>query len=129
MLSARTQHIVFRSVQEAINNVVQHAAASHVRVFVHTNDTEVFVRVEDDGKGFALPDSRVQLARGEHWGLVGMMERAESVGGTCTITSKPGHGTKIRITIPLPGTVSQTPPSWTDRLGRWIHKGGVKVRS
>ncbi|NNE35617.1 MAG: hypothetical protein HKN13_10280 [Rhodothermales bacterium] len=121
LLPERTQHVVFRGVQEALNNVVQHAGAAHAVISVSIDTEGVSVRVEDDGSGFEMPDRLVQLTRGGHWGMVGMMERAELVGGECTISSIPGSGTKVHITIPNEATESE--PARTT-MGRWVHRLG-----
>jgi ligand-binding sensor domain-containing protein/signal transduction histidine kinase len=121
LLAERTQHVVFRGVQEALNNVIQHAGAAHAGISIRIDAEGVSVSVEDDGKGFELPGRLVQLTREEHWGLVGMMERAGLVGGRCTIASIPGSGTKVHITIP-----NATYESESSRpvMGRWVHRGG-----
>jgi signal transduction histidine kinase len=56
--------------------------------------------VEDNGIGFEMPEHWVDLVRQEHFGLVGIAERVESVQGNLEVVSKPGHGTLIRIQVP-----------------------------
>jgi two-component system CheB/CheR fusion protein len=91
---------VYRVVQEALTNVLKHAAAAHVSVIVERRDAEVRAVVEDDGQGFDVEAQ--QAARQFHeLGLIGMQERAVLVGGWVTIESEPGRGTTVFVRIPL----------------------------
>ena len=85
---------VYRIVQEALHNCVQHAEARHVKVAVRQEAGHLFLRIEDDGKGF-----RVDRERG--MGLLGMQERVEYLGGELVVDSAPGQGTTLRVTLPL----------------------------
>lgn len=86
----------YRLVQEALTNVARHALAGHVQVRVESGDTEVRIRVQDDGRGFDPAEDRTRPSRG----LVGMRERAELLGGRLDIDSAPGAGTTVRAVIP-----------------------------
>lgn len=86
---------LYRVVQEAMTNVVRHASATRVDVLVERCGDRVTVMVEDDGVGFD-PD---QVQRGEHFGLLGMRERAESLGGILTVESAPGVGTTVVVEV------------------------------
>ena len=86
---------LYRVVQEAMTNVARHARATRVDVLAERRGDRVLVMVEDDGVGFE-PD-RVQ--RGDHFGLLGMRERAEALGGTLTVESAPGAGTTIVVEV------------------------------
>ena len=92
---------LLRMVQEALNNVGQHASADHVRLmFEIDRRSRLTVMIGDDGSGFeasALSDAR----SAGHLGLVQMVERVESYGGSLTVESTPGSGTRLRIEIPL----------------------------
>ena len=92
---------VFRIAQEALRNVVKHAAASHVLVSIEFIPKEVVLEVSDDGAGFD-PRATRGLAEG-HLGLLGMKERAEMAGGRLEIHSKPGAGTKVVARLPRHG--------------------------
>ncbi len=87
---------LYRVVQEAMTNVVRHAKATRVDVLVERSDGRVMVMVEDDGVGFE-PDRAQQ---GEHFGLLGLRERAEALGGTLTLESAPGAGTTVVVEVP-----------------------------
>ncbi len=92
---------VFRVVQEALNNARKHAAATRVAVTLAAHTDEVVVVVRDWGRGFAVDDVTVRPERGEHLGVMGMRERVALLGGDVTITSAPGEGTTVRITLPV----------------------------
>jgi PAS domain S-box-containing protein len=92
---------LFRIYQELLQNVVRHANASEVRIQFKISPEHVELAVRDNGRGFELPDAWVEMARRGHFGLVGIRERADAVGGTSKIISYPGHGTHVRVTIPL----------------------------
>ncbi len=83
--------------QEAVNNAVKHARATRIDVSLNFNARNVRLSVSDNGHGF---DPNQQIADG-HFGLLGMRERAEQIGGTLTIQSANEHGTQIAIDVPL----------------------------
>jgi PAS domain S-box-containing protein len=88
---------LYRIAQEALNNVVKHAAARQVIVVLERRDDTVVLVVEDDGRGFDLETAR---RRSHGLGLVGMRERAQIVGGGLAVESRPGHGTSIFVHVP-----------------------------
>jgi signal transduction histidine kinase len=92
--------VVYRIVQEALTNVAKHAHAQRVRVEVHQQGRTLQVRVQDNGRGFDVDATRASRERG--LGLFGMQERATLVRGRLSITSTPGAGTALTLTIPLP---------------------------
>jgi signal transduction histidine kinase len=95
---------VFRIVQEALNNVCRHARATSVEITLLTIDGCISVMIRDDGRGFRTP-------RTTGLGLIGMQERAESLGGWLAVDSKPGQGTTIEVSLPLPRHVAAKPPT------------------
>jgi signal transduction histidine kinase len=95
---------VFRIVQEALNNVCRHARASSVEIAVLAIGSRISVKIRDDGRGFRTP-------RPNGLGLIGMQERAESLGGNVTINSEPGQGTIIEVALPLPQHVAAARPT------------------
>jgi signal transduction histidine kinase len=96
-LPAEVETTAYRVVQEALTNVLRHAAAAQVGVAVRRRDGEVVVIVEDDGRGF--DPARADPTR---LGLAGMRERAALLGGVVEIESAPGKGTVLYARIPLP---------------------------
>jgi signal transduction histidine kinase len=94
-LEADSELVVYRLVQEAINNITKYAKARQVWISLAANDDLVQVSVRDDGIGF---DTTAQP--GSAHGLVGMRFRVEAEGGTLTLASAPGQGTLIQATLP-----------------------------
>jgi len=92
---------VYRCAQEALSNVARHAGARLVRVSATFGTGEFTLRMQDDGKGFSAPERVSDLAAAGHYGLMGMQERAELIGGRLTIHSTPGSGTTIELRVPL----------------------------
>jgi signal transduction histidine kinase len=92
---------LFRMCQEAMSNVARHAQATAVLVQVGLEGGEVVIDIEDDGKGFD-PDGAARREGRRPWGLMGIRERAEILGGTAKIESAPGQGTHVEVRIPLP---------------------------
>jgi signal transduction histidine kinase len=92
---------VYRVVQEALNNAARHARAHLVRVELRKQDGIILCFIEDDGIGLDVQAiSNGQTMNGEGLGLLGMRERAQTVGGSLEILSTPKRGTKLIISIP-----------------------------
>jgi len=91
---------VFRIVQEALRNVAKHANATKAGVTIEFKEAETMVKVVDNGKGFALPNSLGEFSREGKLGVDGMLTRAKLVGGTLDIDSKAGQGTTLTVVIP-----------------------------
>jgi signal transduction histidine kinase len=89
---------VYRIVQEALNNVEAHANARHATVNVRWG-RELTVEVSDDGTGFDIPEITRQPRT--HLGLMGMEERADSIGGKVWVWSQMGSGTLVTLRVPL----------------------------
>ena len=97
-LPAETEREILRVAQEAIQNVARHAAASELNVRLEYGREMIVLEVRDNGRGGAVLH-KAGFAQG-HFGLTGMLERAEAVGGTLAIESEPGKGTTIRLSVP-----------------------------
>lgn len=95
LLATGVEQCLYRVAQEATTNVAHHANARQLAVELSLAGSAVLLRVCDDGIGF-IPQ---QAATAGHFGLAGMRERAELVGGTLTITSQPGQGTTVMLRI------------------------------
>jgi signal transduction histidine kinase/ligand-binding sensor domain-containing protein len=93
------QHLL-RIAQEAVTNVVKHAGAKRIRIKLHMEPRELYLRIKDDGKGFEQDGVFAALAG--HFGLIGMRERAERLGGELRLASHPGEGTEVEVKVPLP---------------------------
>ena len=85
---------IYRVVQEALHNCVQHSGARHVKITVDQEPGHLELSVEDDGKGFDAREERGM-------GLLGMQERVSYLGGSLTVDSAPGRGTVLRVALPL----------------------------
>ncbi|GIV77429.1 MAG: hypothetical protein KatS3mg050_1823 [Litorilinea sp.] len=93
---------LFRIAQEALANVVRHAEAQQVTIQIEGDPGQVCMTITDDGCGFQ--PRRGSRESGENgWGLLIMQERAVAIGGQVEIRSTPGHGTQVKVTIPLKG--------------------------
>jgi len=94
--------VVYRIVQEALNNIRQHASATSVDVLVHFSSRWLRITIRDDGKGFDV-QSVMLSSTGQHFGLIGMRERALSIGGKLHVDSVPGRGCLVILEISANG--------------------------
>jgi signal transduction histidine kinase len=93
-LAPAAELAIYRTVQEALTNVVRHAGASTVEIEIWGDAEHVRVRVSDDGLGFDDSEDR------SGFGLVGMRERAALLDGDLVVRSKPGLGTTVELVVP-----------------------------
>ena len=100
-LPGHVEVALYRIAQEALQNVIKHAEASTVVVRLTSSPEGVRLVVSDDGQGF--DEDSVEGAEDRHsYGLVGIRERAELIGASLTITSRPGTGTTVEVMVPTP---------------------------
>jgi PAS domain S-box-containing protein len=106
-LPTQIETACFRVVQEALTNVARHARARQAWVEVR-GEEELYLVVRDDGAGFDVRAALQRAAQGVTFGLLGMQERVELLGGTLSFASRPGAGTRVEARVPLgagePGT-------------------------
>jgi signal transduction histidine kinase len=88
---------IFRIVQEALTNIMRHAAASQVNVRMEKKDNTLVLEVRDNGIG--IKDDR--MFDSKSLGLIGIRERVLLLGGEALISGKPGEGTVVRVTLPV----------------------------
>jgi len=93
---------LFRIAQEAVRNALRHAQARRIRIVLGQRAGEIVLRVHDDGRGFHVPAHLSTLTIAGHFGLAGLAERVELVGGELAIESAPGAGTTVTVRVPLP---------------------------
>ncbi|MFC2031232.1 sensor histidine kinase, partial [Chloroflexota bacterium] len=96
--SAEVEIGTYRIVQEALNNAVKHSDAQSVEIDTRFADGMLHIAVRDDGSGF--PVDEAPRDGGKHAGLIGMTERARSLGGRLFVASVLGQGTTVTAEIP-----------------------------
>jgi signal transduction histidine kinase len=97
-LDSVIETVLFRVAQEAIHNIVRHSQVRRARILLVYQSQEVTLKIEDSGVGFNPVQS---FAPPRGWGLAGMRERVESVGGQLSIQSEPGAGTMVEVAVPV----------------------------
>ena len=98
-LPEETEQHLLRIAQEAVTNAVKHARASQVSIHLEMASGELSLRVADNGRGFEQDEAFSEV--GGHFGLLGMRERAERLGGELRLHSEPGQGTEVAVTVPI----------------------------
>lgn len=91
--------LIYRVIQEALSNIWRHSEAKKARVAVDFNKEKTTVEISDDGKGFEMEED-LRFVQAGKIGLAGMQERADLLGGSLSIYSKPGQGTRLILEIP-----------------------------
>jgi two-component system sensor histidine kinase UhpB len=100
-LPAEVETALYRIAQEALTNVLKHAAAKAVSLVVWRESSGIHLTVEDDGRGFDN-DALLQAAgTGIGLGLLDIRERTALLNGSVTLESRPGSGTTVHVCIPL----------------------------
>jgi ligand-binding sensor domain-containing protein/signal transduction histidine kinase len=106
-LSAESERSLLMIIREAMQNSLRHAAPKNLSVLLSFDQRSLQVDIADDGCGFYLPladfpnSSSNGSSNDRHYGLLGMRERAEKLGGRLLLTSSPGKGTQVRLSIPV----------------------------
>lgn len=95
-LSERVEDELMRIAQEAVTNAVRHADAKRVEIQLRFSARSVMLMVQDNGRGFS---GEPLTARDGHFGIAGMKERAEQIGGTLTWSSHEGEGTLVSVEL------------------------------
>ncbi|MEU8591578.1 histidine kinase [Streptomyces sp. NPDC048664] len=118
LLSRRAAHSVLAIVAEALENTHRHARATRVRLELGTvggavgdtsGDVSLTLGIDDDGAGLPPDTAPERLATSGHFGLLGMVERATSLGGGLSLGRSPLGGARILLRMPLPATAPHTP--------------------
>jgi signal transduction histidine kinase len=114
-LAPAVETALYRIMQEGLTNIIKHAAAAHVDLQLWQDARMLYGRLQDDGVGFAV-DEVVHQQGPRGLGLLGMQERLEALGGAIQITSAPGQGTALQITLPvhLGEASSEADGAWAD---------------
>ncbi|WP_160115081.1 sensor histidine kinase [Bryocella elongata] len=111
-LNVEAEHELFMTVREALHNALVHAGAEHIRLSLRYVTDSVLVSIRDDGSGFTAGSTD---DRGEHFGLLGMHERMERIGGTCRIDSARDRGTMVELHVPYERNVRTVRPEQESR--------------
>ncbi len=93
---------IFRAVQETLTNIAKHARAESVLIQCALSDGLLAIDIEDDGRGFEVSSLAAPGKDGRGWGLLGIRERVELMGGEVRIESAPGQGCLVAIRVPVP---------------------------
>jgi signal transduction histidine kinase len=96
-LSSGIEEALFRIIQEALNNVVKHSGTASAKITLRFGKEAVWLCIEDEGRGFRVSEA---VKGPSHLGLSSMNERVKLLGGTLTVESEPGRGTRIHVEIP-----------------------------
>ena len=100
-LALEEELVLFRIVQEALSNTWRHSAASQATIHLEFHPDRLRVSIEDNGRGFNAPGRIGDLVSSGKLGLIGMYERARTLGGTLMIRSEAGQGTEIVVDVPV----------------------------
>ena len=99
-LTKQKELILFRIVQEVLNNTLKHAGASSIQASIKYGEASLDLSISDDGNGFDAAAIKTGQQHSNGLGLHNMPDRAKLIGAACEINSTPGAGTRIVITIP-----------------------------
>jgi signal transduction histidine kinase len=102
-LPARQVEELAAAAHQALDNVIEHAAASRVALFAEEDGGTVVLTIRDDGRGFVYDERRL-LAEGKIGLAKSVKGRVEQLGGSMRVTSRPGAGTEIELRVPAPAT-------------------------
>jgi signal transduction histidine kinase len=106
-LSENIQHTIYRITQQSLQNVIKHAQAKQVTVYLgFTHINSLLLKISDDGKGFTVPQDFTTLQAANHNGLAGFAQKVKLCSGTLKIESQPGYGTSIEVEIPILSRIS-----------------------
>lgn len=100
-LPADVENGIYRIVQEGLTNTAKHSNASSVKVTIRFQSNLLTVIVSDDGQGFDVIGANNKVSDGRSFGLLGMLERAELIGGILDISSEDNCGTTIKVSVPF----------------------------
>jgi signal transduction histidine kinase len=98
--------LIYRIVQESLTNISRHAKASEVKILVHFAPDAIDVSISDDGCGFDAGEAMIRKT----FGLLGMRERALTLGGELLVLSRPGRGTSVAVRVPMKTVATRETP-------------------
>ena len=107
-LAPEVETVLFRIIQEAIHNIVKHAEARNVRIQLEVKGGKITAIIHDDGKGFDVDTIFRSKTGAQSLGLLGIQERATLLGGTFSIESSFGQGTRLIVEIPIASSLGES---------------------
>jgi signal transduction histidine kinase len=105
-LSAEVRHNLFLAFEEALNNILKHAAAGSVKLEMNCAPDAFSIRISDDGRGFEPGAVAPATSRRGGNGLANLRRRLSAAGGRCELRSQPGLGTTVVLSVPLTGRMA-----------------------
>jgi two-component system sensor histidine kinase DegS len=105
--STEGKRLVYRLVQETLNNIGKHSKASHIDFSIAVDDSVIVMKLVDNGQGFDLQEVEQRHPDHKGIGLTAMVERTNMLDGTVEINSKVGSGTSVIFTLPLQAELVQ----------------------
>jgi len=100
-LSSDAEGVVFAIIEEAIGNAKKHAQATKIAINLFAQRGNLYVEIKDNGVGFDVNATKSTYDQRTSLGLINMDERAQAVGGKCSLESVPGKGTAVRVQVPF----------------------------
>lgn len=97
-MQTQKELVIFRIIQEVLNNCIKHAQATVIQVLLNYHNNFVEIEIDDNGKGFVYESGAVPICKGT--GLMNIVKRTVFINGTCKVNSLPGKGTKVMMKIP-----------------------------
>ncbi|CAM2010124.1 sensor histidine kinase [Acanthopleuribacter pedis] len=122
-LPSSVKFALYAVFEKALQNVLAHAHAKNLSVVLTVHAREVRLEVTDDGVGFEGLPAASQRARQKHFGLICAQDRVEAVRGRLQLETAPGRGTRLFVTVPLPGAVFSR---FDPRFGSWFRRKEVR---
>lgn len=98
ILPSSAAHELMMIVREAVTNAGTHGSAKKIGILAQVDADHILIEVSDDGVGFDVQSATKPLS--DHFGILGMRERAAAIGATFEITSSPGRGTVVQVSLP-----------------------------
>ena len=112
-VSLAVKEALYWIARQALQNIVTHARATKVEVYLRQQNQQIIMEITDNGRGFEVTQSYPG-----HWGVRFMRNRAVELGGQCEITSSPGQGTSIQVYLPSSEPLSQNSFNQTPAIDR-----------
>ena len=103
-LDPELETLIFRIAQEGMNNVIKHSGQRAARLALRRHADSIELEISDEGRGFDVAQVLAPSGGAAGLGLRGMRDRIELFGGRLAIESSPGHGSRLRVVVPLPET-------------------------